>query len=57
MTSNPTRTSPVKRGRWVLELAQPVKELPRGKLTVSVKDKQGNVTRIDRTFSVGPPTR
>ena len=23
------------------------------KLTVSVKDKQGNVTRVDRTFSVG----
>jgi hypothetical protein len=44
-------------GRWVLELAQPVKELPRGKLTVSVKDKQGNITRIDRTFSVGPPAK
>ena len=44
-------------GRWVLELAQPIKELPRGKLTVSVKDKQGNITRIDRTFSVGPPAQ
>jgi hypothetical protein len=26
----------------------------RGKITVSVKDKQGNVTRIERTFSTGP---
>ena len=25
-----------------------------GKLTVSVKDRQGNVTRIERTFSAGP---
>jgi hypothetical protein len=31
---------------------KPVADLPRGKLTVSVKDKPGNVTRIDRTFSV-----
>jgi hypothetical protein len=26
--------------------------LPKGKLTVSVKDKQGNVSRIERTFTV-----
>jgi hypothetical protein len=39
-------------GRWELRLEKPVAELPKGKLTVSVKDKQGNVTRIDRTFSV-----
>jgi hypothetical protein len=38
--------------RWELQLSQPITELPRGKLTVSVKDKQGNLTRIDRTFSV-----
>ena len=38
--------------RWELRLEKPVAELPKGKLTVSVKDKQGNVTRIERTFSV-----
>jgi hypothetical protein len=27
--------------------------LPKGKLTVSVKDVQGNTTRVERTFSVG----
>jgi hypothetical protein len=39
-------------GRWELRLAQPIASLPRGKLTVSVKDRQGNLTRIERTFSV-----
>jgi hypothetical protein len=39
-------------GRWVT-LAQPLKDLRRGKVTVAVKDKQGNVSRIERTFSVG----
>ncbi|HKB35040.1 MAG TPA: hypothetical protein VKD72_01215, partial [Gemmataceae bacterium] len=41
--------------RWELQLARPITELPRGKLTVSVKDVQGNVSRIERTFSVVPP--
>src|SRR6185437_2156682 len=39
-------------GRWELKLDKPITELPRGKLTVSVKDKQGNTTRIERSFSV-----
>jgi len=39
--------------RWELQLARPLTELPKGKLTVSIKDKQGNVSRIERTFSVG----
>jgi hypothetical protein len=39
-------------GRWELILEKPVAELPRGKLTVSVKDRQGNTTCIERTFSV-----
>ena len=38
--------------RWELKLEMPVTDLPKGKLTVSVKDRQGNVTRIERTFSV-----
>jgi hypothetical protein len=43
--------------RWELQLTRPIKELPNGKLTVSVKDKQGNVSRIERTFAVMPPGR
>jgi hypothetical protein len=39
-------------GVWELKLAKPIKELPRGKLTVSVKDRQGNISKIERTFSV-----
>jgi hypothetical protein len=43
------------KGQGVLELAlkKPVARLEKGKLTVSVKDRQGNLTRIERTFSVG----
>jgi hypothetical protein len=36
-----------------LALAKPLADLPRGRLTVSVKDRQGNTSRIERTFSVG----
>ena len=38
--------------RWELTLTKPITELAKGKLTVSVKDGQGNLTRIVRTFSV-----
>jgi hypothetical protein len=41
-------------GVWELKLATPVTALAQAKLTVSVKDRQGNVNRIERTFSVGP---
>jgi hypothetical protein len=40
--------------RWELTPAQPIKELPRGKLTVVVRDRQGNETRIERSFSIRP---
>jgi hypothetical protein len=40
-------------GVWELPLAKPITDLAKGKLTVSVKDRQGNVARIERTFSVG----
>jgi hypothetical protein len=43
--------------RWELRLTRPITELPRGKLTVSIKDVQGNVTRIERTFSVAAPAK
>jgi hypothetical protein len=41
--------------RWELRLARPITDLSRGKLLVSVKDRQGNVSRVERTFSVVPP--
>jgi hypothetical protein len=43
---------PRTQGVWELKLAKPVTELPKGTLKVSVKDKQGNITRIERVFSV-----
>ncbi|HUF61008.1 MAG TPA: hypothetical protein VMN36_02945 [Verrucomicrobiales bacterium] len=39
-------------GIWELVLARPIVELPEGRLTVSIRDRQGNLSRIDRTFSV-----
>ena len=41
-------------GVWEYRLAQAVTALPRGTLTVSVRDRQGNVTRIVRTISALP---
>jgi hypothetical protein len=49
------RFLPLSRGVWELKLARPVTHLARGKIDVLVKDRQGNVTRIERTFSVGKP--
>jgi hypothetical protein len=40
-------------GVWELKLVRPITELARGKIDVSIKDRQGNVARIERTFSVG----
>lgn len=34
------------------DLAQPIHDLEKGTLVVSVKDRQGNLTKIERTFSV-----
>jgi hypothetical protein len=36
-----------------LKLSRPIRDLPRGTLSVAVRDRQGNLTRIDRSFSVG----
>jgi hypothetical protein len=41
--------------RWELRLKKPIAALKRGRLTASVKDRQGNTTRIERSFSVVPP--
>jgi hypothetical protein len=48
---------PLPDSRWESILSKPITDLPRGKLTVSVKDRQGNVCRIERTFSVVHPAR
>jgi len=39
-------------GVWELQLTRPITTLTKGMLTVSVKDNQGNISRIERTFSV-----
>ncbi|MBI3824332.1 MAG: hypothetical protein HY289_16830, partial [Planctomycetes bacterium] len=39
-------------GVWEYRLATPMTALPRGVLTVSVRDRQGNETRIVRTISI-----
>jgi hypothetical protein len=44
---------PKSQGTWELRLEKPITKLARGKLIVSVADKQGNVSRIERLFSVG----
>ncbi|MBL8797361.1 MAG: sigma-70 family RNA polymerase sigma factor [Planctomycetia bacterium] len=43
---------PTAQGVWDLPLATPLVDLPKGMLTVSVKDRQGNLTRIERSFSI-----
>jgi hypothetical protein len=39
-------------GVWELKLATPITQLEHGKLMIAVRDKQGNLTSIERTFSV-----
>ena len=40
-------------GVWELRLSKPIDKLSRGTLTVSVKDRAGNLSRVERTFSIG----
>jgi hypothetical protein len=47
------RFRPTTQGVRELKLTKPIERLPHGTLTVSVKDRQGNLTRIVRAFSVG----
>ena len=42
-------------GVWSLDLEQPIVQLKRSTLRVRVRDRQGNWTDVERTFSVGPP--
>jgi hypothetical protein len=39
-------------GVWEYRLATPIMNLPRGTLTVSVRDRQGNTTRLVRAIAV-----
>ncbi|HXG13498.1 MAG TPA: hypothetical protein VNK04_27310, partial [Gemmataceae bacterium] len=39
-------------GVWELKLTRPITNLPRGNLLVSIRDRQGNVARIERKFWV-----
>jgi mono/diheme cytochrome c family protein len=41
---------------WTIQLASPLQSLTNGVITVGIKDKQGNLTTITRTFSVGTGT-
>ena len=43
---------PTTQGVWELKLQKAITHLPKGKITISVKDHQGNRTDIERTFSV-----
>jgi hypothetical protein len=51
------KLTPTSQGAWELKLKTPVVELAAGRLTVSVKDREGNTTRIERTFSISEPKR
>lgn len=47
-----SRFATTARGVYELKLKGPIANLPVSTLVVSVKDKQGNTTKIERTFSV-----
>jgi hypothetical protein len=47
------RFRPAGQGVWELKLKTPLTDLQKAKLIVSIKDRQGNVSRVERTFSVG----
>jgi hypothetical protein len=44
--------TPLPDGRWELRVQSPIASLPSGRLTVSVRDRGGNVSKIERSFSV-----
>ena len=40
-------------GVWEMRFAKPILDLKPGGLFVSVADRQGNITRIERRFAIG----
>jgi hypothetical protein len=45
--------TPKSDGVWELALSTPLVKLAQGRSTISVRDRHGNTSRIERTFSVG----
>ena len=41
-------------GVWEMKLTKPIARLAKGVLDVSVQDRRGNVTRIERSFTIAP---
>jgi Hydrazine synthase alpha subunit middle domain len=39
-------------GVWEMVFSEPLNKSPQGRLTISVKDRQGNITRVEQTFFV-----
>jgi hypothetical protein len=44
-------------GVWELRLAHPITSLAAGHISMAIKDRQGNLARLERTFSVTVPRR
>lgn len=51
-TNLAARFEPLPGSRWQLKLARPISDLKHGTLTVSVKDRQGNIRCTKRQFQV-----
>ncbi len=47
------RFKEISQGVWEWRFAKPITKLERGKITVSIADRQGNVNRLERTIAVG----
>jgi hypothetical protein len=41
-------------GIWEWRLSEPLRSIPQGTLTVTIRDQQGNESRTARTFSIEP---
>ncbi len=52
-----SRFQPRQSGVWEFELKRPMTPPPGSKLVVSVQDRQGNITKIERTLATEPGTR
>ncbi len=47
------RFKPTGPGIWQWKLDKNITQLPQARLTVEIRDRQGNTSRIERAFSVG----
>lgn len=53
MKATAAKFKPTTQDVWEWKLTKPLAASQSGTLTVSVADRQGNVTRVERTFRVG----